>query len=266
MMLSSLFGKPINARALRPKGRVDMEQRILGLCEYESKEDRRNFSLNQSPPFNINPFLAAPELSITNYEPPPQLNITAEPESVRTSSPETMDAEGDSTDESDELENCVSLCDRLSSDNPESGFTHPFLSSAERAVVEHIMIDFWIIFNQDWAANAKQCTNETTSSSGPIADPAASAQTPSGSKGKRSREKDDDQPTDEDDQQNSKRPREDSSSLEGLINNARFACPYRKHDPRRYSCAGKWKLCALTGHVTVARVKFVSIIIQACIG
>ncbi|KAH8751437.1 hypothetical protein BGZ57DRAFT_735818, partial [Hyaloscypha finlandica] len=33
-----------------------------------------------------------------------------------------------------------------------------------------------------------------------------------------------------------------------------FACPYRKHNPRKY-CVRDWRTCALTPHKTVARVK-----------
>jgi hypothetical protein len=38
---------------------------------------------------------------------------------------------------------------------------------------------------------------------------------------------------------------------------SKFACPYRKHDPRKY-CVPNWGPCALTPLQTVARVKLVT--------
>ncbi|KAF8859289.1 hypothetical protein BDZ45DRAFT_725399 [Acephala macrosclerotiorum] len=51
-----------------------------------------------------------------------------------------------------------------------------------------------------------------------------------------------------------KRPRTAHSLHEPADSDAKFACPYRKHDPRKY-CVPNWGPCALTPLQTVARLK-----------
>jgi hypothetical protein len=58
---------------------------------------------------------------------------------------------------------------------------------------------------------------------------------------------------DDDDQRAPKRVRGSSCAVN---DNAKFACPYRKYDPRKY-CVQNWRPCALTPLENVARVKFV---------
>ena len=64
---------------------------------------------------------------------------------------------------------------------------------------------------------------------------------------------------DDDDQRAPKRVRASSCAAN---DNAKFACPYRKYDPRKY-CVQNWRPCALTPLENVARVKFVSTPSQA---
>lgn len=70
---------------------------------------------------------------------------------------------------------------------------------------------------------------------------------------------DGDDDEDEDDQRAPKRLRASSCAAN---DNAKFACPYRKYDPRKY-CVQNWRPCALTPLENVARVKFVSTPSQA---
>lgn len=58
---------------------------------------------------------------------------------------------------------------------------------------------------------------------------------------------------DDDDQRAPKRVRGSSCTAN---DNGKFACPYRKYDPRKY-CVQNWRPCALTPLENVARVKFV---------
>lgn len=62
---------------------------------------------------------------------------------------------------------------------------------------------------------------------------------------------------DEDDgEKEPKRSRKGRPSSVGDEQDSSFACPFRKHDPRKYSVQNsKWKICALTSHQNVARVK-----------
>jgi hypothetical protein len=63
---------------------------------------------------------------------------------------------------------------------------------------------------------------------------------------------DDDLDGDGEGRRNPKRSKSGSDSIEL---GQRFACPYRKHNPRKYSVQD-WRICALTHHKTIARVKY----------
>jgi hypothetical protein len=71
--------------------------------------------------------------------------------------------------------------------------------------------------------------------------------------GRHSREgEDDDQ--DNGDGRSPKKPKTLLSPCQTQDDNTKFACPYRKRDPRKY-CVQHWRSCALTPLDTVARVK-----------
>jgi hypothetical protein len=74
--------------------------------------------------------------------------------------------------------------------------------------------------------------------------------------GKRRRDDEDGQDRGRDDSTNSKQPRTLLSPLHNQEDNSKFACPYRKRNPRKY-CVRDWRTCALTPLETVARVKYV---------
>lgn len=61
-------------------------------------------------------------------------------------------------------------------------------------------------------------------------------------------------PEEDDDERRAKKPRTPAVSRNALEESAQFACPYRKHDPRKYN-VNDWSSCALTPLRTVARVK-----------
>lgn len=59
-----------------------------------------------------------------------------------------------------------------------------------------------------------------------------------------------------DDDRDLKRPKTLPSLPQDADERAKFACPYRKHNPAQYNVnVRRWRLCALTGFGTVARVK-----------
>lgn len=72
--------------------------------------------------------------------------------------------------------------------------------------------------------------------------------------GRRKREDDDDQDSKNKEGRSPKRPRMLLSPPRNADDSTKFACPYRKRDPRKY-CVKYWKACALTPQDTVARVK-----------
>jgi hypothetical protein len=72
--------------------------------------------------------------------------------------------------------------------------------------------------------------------------------------GPRKRDDEDDQEGKDGEEQSPKRPRTILAPPQNPDDNAKFACPYRKRDPRKY-CVQFWRPCALTPQDTVARVK-----------
>jgi hypothetical protein len=113
----------------------------------------------------------------------------------------------------------------------------------------------------------RQCTG--TASTGSFSDSAPALESGTGgytsktrcpTNQKRSPLDEDEDQSDNPERRGPKRPRGVSSSPGNLDNVPKFACPYRKHNPRTY-CIGSWRSCALTPLKTVARVKFVPVVL-----
>ena len=74
--------------------------------------------------------------------------------------------------------------------------------------------------------------------------------------GKHQRDEQDENAQDNGDGRSPKRPRALLTPPRSDHDSTKFACPYRKRDPRKY-CVQSWRTCALTALDTVARVKYV---------
>jgi hypothetical protein len=142
----------------------------------------------------------------------------------------------------------------------------PLLTPAKQRLVDHLMQEFWILFDQDWMGNVRSCAgSESVSESGraSISDGTSnsrqeqSSSSPSiQSAGKRSGEQgqEEDQDPDDRDPPGPKRLKKDVENLDKA--NCKFACPYRKSNPRKYCIQGIWRSCALTPLESIARVKY----------
>jgi hypothetical protein len=132
----------------------------------------------------------------------------------------------------------------------------PVLAPLKQAMVERIMTEFWVIFNQEWSASIRKCAGaSSTPSPSAKSDPTRSKQRASNYTGKRSAEHEDDKNPDEDDDRDPKRPKKTKSQPEDRCDSVmKFACPYRKYNPQKY-CIKNWRLCALTPLDSVSRVK-----------
>jgi hypothetical protein len=134
----------------------------------------------------------------------------------------------------------------------------PILSPMKQALVDRIMAEFWTIVNQEWAASLTKCAGETPASSSP---PGSNGSLIGGSSPqmvnrKRQRDDGEDPPPEDNNGRTPKRP--NSQSKRPLPKNGvKFACPYRKHAPHRYTIY-KHRSCALSHWDTVARVKYVT--------
>ncbi len=146
-----------------------------------------------------------------------------------------------------------------SSDNPvegENNLLRPVLSPMKQALVDRIMADFLTIINQEWAANLTKCAGETPASSSPPGGNGSLIGESSPRMAHRKRQRDDgEEPPPEDN--NGRTPKRPNSQSERTPpkNGVKFACPYRKHDPHRYTIY-KHRSCALSHWDTVARVKY----------
>jgi hypothetical protein len=213
------------------------------------------------------------ELVARNYEERSGISLLGI-NSNSTSSPKTeMDYSG-SQDETDwdesDLENSLDrdsfhLTGGKISGHDDKGKTvvKPVLTQVKQDLIDRLMEEFWIIFNQDWAGNIRK-RDATAGSATTFASPSASysrspEKSSSGrSTGKRPREDDDNQRPNDRDREGPKWRRDFLSPSDSTENSLKFSCPYRKHDPRKY-CVQNWGPCALTPQRTVARVKFVTL-------
>jgi hypothetical protein len=147
------------------------------------------------------------------------------------------------------------LCRKI---KDQDALIQPVLAPLKQAMVERIMTEFWVIFNQEWSASVRKCAGaSSTPSPSANSDPTPSKQRASKCTGKRSAEHDDDKSPDEDDDRDPKRPKKTKSQLGDRCDSViKFACPYRKYNPQKY-CIRNWRLCALTPLDSVSRVKYV---------
>lgn len=142
------------------------------------------------------------------------------------------------------------------------------LTPVKSALVETLMKEFWEVINHDWSflrkrgegsPDSSQSSSTTTSSN-----EAAPKRQSIRDNDKRARSNGDGETPEERDGRNPKR-RKGAVSMPDESARVMFACPYRKHAPRRYSHSNQhshqnrcWKTCALTGYQDISRIKWVS--------
>jgi hypothetical protein len=138
----------------------------------------------------------------------------------------------------------------------------PSLTPMKQALVDSIMREFWTIFNQEWSANIRKCADDLSSSTSFSGSESKSTgeKSPGRKDQKRGRGDDGDDDPDENNGRNPKRQKPNSSPTKDADEGLKFACPYRKHNPRKYYHGNRsWRSCALTPLENISRVKFVSL-------
>jgi hypothetical protein len=122
-------------------------------------------------------------------------------------------------------------------------------------LLEGITEQFWMYVNQrmGWGIHmhADPSSTSQTAISGSLN---ARTGTSTVGSGKRNLEDGGQESPEEDDERRAKKPRTPAVSRDALEESAQFACPYRKHDPRKYNLRD-WSTCARSPLRTVARVK-----------
>ena len=174
-------------------------------------------------------------------------------ELIAKSSPfSTEESESSADNESDFSENETDSLEACESDGLEFNFQ---FNPWKKLLIKEMMQNFWEIFNRDSAiiVSASGESPGTSQTQGSIPQRANSSIQPSNIV-KRQREEDDNLPPNDNNDRSPKRPRPDSSIiLEDKIS-SKFACPFRKHNPRKYNIH-QHKTCALSSFESVARLK-----------
>lgn len=158
-----------------------------------------------------------------------------------------LECSGDETDLEDELLERPSsdvfdlMSQRMEGENSEidRNLVITALTPMKRALVDHIMKDFWVIFNQEWSANIRSRTGSPSSSSASASAMNICNDTNGGggsssrtSRQNRQGDDDDDPDSKEDGAQDLTQP---ASSTEIGSSGKQLACPYRKHAPQIYN-------------------------------
>jgi hypothetical protein len=129
----------------------------------------------------------------------------------------------------------------------------------KQALVDTIMKEFWVIFNQEWSANIKRHTRASPeSSSSSVSREKSTAEKPQ-SQGNRKHERENEEEQDPD-ENNGRAPKRQriAATPRDKTETLAFACPYRKHNPRKYChSTRKWRSCALSPLDNISRVKLV---------
>lgn len=162
----------------------------------------------------------------------------------------------DGTTESEESYDSTSSGTRDMSDE---SLIQPLIVASKQKLIDRLMEHFWVLLEQMQNTNIVGHASDASSAESKIASsstaPSAELSSLKGSKRTKRRLREDNGTDSEEDEQNKRTPPQGSSVVSDPTKcNQGFACPYRKHNPRKYGIDG-WRPCALTPHNTIARVK-----------
>jgi hypothetical protein len=149
------------------------------------------------------------------------------------------------------------LCERLDDVHVDrEQIMTPILDPARQAMVDRVMEEFWVIFNTRWSSNIRQRAGDSQQESCPSGSTIAYQNTTQSrsTQGKRKRIGDEDDP-DRGSDRSDQPPSQSMASRDMPADIPRFACPFRKHDPCRYSIYSH-RACALSHWASIARVKY----------
>lgn len=133
-----------------------------------------------------------------------------------------------------------------------SGTSSKVLNNAKSALVNKLMQDVWGFFDKSWAAQFTACGGSAPTSSSPKQKELMSTH---GVFQKRQRQEDnDDNSSGDDNGRAPKRSQPNQTPSDGIDDQLALACPFRKHDPRKYRFP-QYKPCVLSSWNSVGRVK-----------
>jgi hypothetical protein len=127
---------------------------------------------------------------------------------------------------------------------------------AMRASINHVMDEFWIIFNERWPAGASHCAQSSCQGSRSSRNPVAYSNTGCSEDlpGKRKRKDDEYEPDENGDGKRHSPSDSRDTDTQDVDTSRKFACHFRKHDSTQYNLYSH-RVCALSNWTSIARVK-----------
>jgi hypothetical protein len=183
---------------------------------------------------------------------------------LSTGSADTDLSLGDSSDnqslDSEESDNDTSagedVCEELDPDVNSEKIVADALDPMRMALVDRVMEEFWVMFNQGWSSNFTQHAGNSSGTSRSSNAEDTSHDTDVQQPSRRKRQREDKDPGDQNGNRNSRPPEKRSSGGKDSEESIKFACPFRKHNPCKYNIYSH-RTCALSHWDTIARLKYV---------
>ena len=191
--------------------------------------------------------------------------------SNRSSSIEKTDPDISESDESDSQASFyqwVSAAMGREGQNLEQ-FRRPILDRERRSLVDRVMEEFWVIFGNTLVADSESPVgsdsvvdgDQVPSNGSDDQRMTRSSSSFTGgqftSNGEQKRKRDEQEENDNNNNQRKQNPLERPILPSAGAHTVRFACPFRKHNPRTYNMYTH-RSCALSGWTTIARIKYVT--------
>lgn len=211
-----------------------------------------------------------PEISPpTNCDPPvsKRTRVRADQTALHTNQSEGLDRDMSSSTSSDyhssESEQSGSedtsdeLLSRLADAHvDEEQFVTPMLDPARQAMVDRVMAEFWVIFNQLWPSDIRQHPGDSHPEPGQLGRLTTNQHSAQSQQFQRKRQREDDgEDFDRGSDRSHQPPSQSTPPANGPTERPKFACMFRKHDPCRYSIYSH-RSCALSHWPSIARVKY----------
>lgn len=121
-------------------------------------------------------------------------------------------------------------------------------------LVDRVMEEFWVMFNQGWTSNNNQHAGNSTGTSQSSGVENTNCDADARQSYPRKRQRGDEDPGDQSGDRNSQPPGKKTSKGEDPEEIVKFACPFRKHNSRKYNIYSH-RSCTLSHWDTIARVK-----------
>jgi gag-polyprotein putative aspartyl protease len=271
-----IFGRPFIQEhgilhQIIPTSQFDTNRNTLLMIQEKHSEDAKPLveyeEIDSNPTTTVEYTLSVPPPSNSEIDPTAAADTTLSTlssdvsESESSSMEDDSDLDDDRITEVDARPSIIGIPSIVLGMVENDVYLTNLVRSLGRALVEQLMTEFWELFNQEWVDYMQKCPDisESTTTSQPRPKDKSSAQESTKNNKKRSWGNEENENPDENDRGPPKRPKKVLGPIGLLDSRNKFACPYRKYDPRKY-CAHsqnrKWRSCAMTPLADISRVKY----------